>query len=251
LTIGPVTALLSQSVTDAIGWIYTFSPVAAGFVLGGLAQFLVAFGLHWAVIAVIINEFGTSGQSYTILPFYAGVTAQTGAVIAVFLRTRNARLKQVAGPAALSGLLAGITEPAVYGVNLPLRRPFLIGLGSAAVGGAVVAASGVVSHAFAVPSLLSMPVALGTGNFAVFVIGVVGALVLSFVLTFLFGVKERDADVPGAPAPAPQRAASGTTGTTAVLAPVAGSTVPLAGVGDHVFASGSMGKGVALLPTDG
>lgn len=249
MTIGPLTTYLSQGITNVVGWIYTVSPVAAGFVIGGLAQALVVFGLHWAMIAVIINEFGTSGQSFTILPFYAGVTAQTGAVLAVFFRTRNAKLKQVAGPAALSGLLSGISEPAVYGVNLPLRRPFAIGLGSAAVGGAVIAASGVASHAFAVPSLISMPAALGTGNFAVFVTGVVGALVLAFVLTYLFGVKE-----PAAGLPAETRAAADpvvAVRTTAVLAPIAGSARALSTVGDHVFASGSMGKGMALIPTDG
>lgn len=252
MTIGPLTTYLSQAITNAVGWIYTVSPVAAGFVIGGLAQFLVAFGLHWAMIAVIINEFGTSGQSFTILPFYAGVTAQTGAVLAVFLRTRNAKLKQVAGPAALSGLLSGISEPAVYGVNLPLRRPFIIGLASAAVGGAVIAASGVVSHAFAVPSLISMPAALGSGNFTVFVIGVVGALVLAFILTYLFGVKEPSAGLPvtSSVAAAPAVAAAAVR-TSTILAPMAGSTRALSEVSDHVFASGSMGKGIALLPADG
>jgi len=248
LTIGPATTYLSQGITAAVSWVYAVSPIAAGFIIGGLAQALVVFGLHWALIAVIINEFGTSGQSFTILPFFAGVTAQTGAVLAVFFRTRNAKLKQVAGPAALSGLLAGISEPAVYGVNLPLRRPFFIGLASAAVGGAVIAASGVTSHAFAVPSLISMPAALGQGSFPVFVAGVVGAMVLAFVLTYLFGVKEPDAGLP-TPAPAAQPVAS--VATTAVLSPLSGASRALSAVGDHVFASGSMGAGVALVPSDG
>jgi PTS system beta-glucosides-specific IIC component len=251
MTIGPLTTYLGQAITNAVGWIYTVSPVAAGFVIGGLAQFLVVFGLHWAMIAVIINEFGTSGQSFTILPFYAGVTAQTGAVLAVFLRTRNAKLKQVAGPAALSGLLSGISEPAVYGVNLPLRRPFIIGLGSAAVGGAVIAASGVVSHAFAVPSLISMPAALGSGDFTVFVIGVVGAMVLAFVLTYLFGVKEPAAGPPVAGGVTATPAVAAAVRTSRILAPMAGSTRTLSEISDQVFASGSMGKGVALLPADG
>ncbi|MBN9106586.1 MAG: PTS glucose transporter subunit IIA [Propionibacteriaceae bacterium] len=251
MTIGPLTTYLGQAITNAVGWIYTVSPVAAGFVIGGLAQFLVVFGLHWAMIAVIINEFGTSGQSFTILPFYAGVTAQTGAVLAVFLRTRNAKLKQVAGPAALSGLLSGISEPAVYGVNLPLRRPFIIGLGSAAVGGAVIAASGVVSHAFAVPSLISMPAALGSGDFTVFVIGVVGAMVLAFVLTYLFGVKEPAAGLPVAGGVTATPAVAAAVRTSRILAPMAGSTRTLSEISDQVFASGSMGKGVALLPADG
>ena len=251
MTIGPLTTYLGQAITNAVGWIYTVSPVAAGFVIGGLAQFLVVFGLHWAMIAVIINEFGTSGQSFTILPFYAGVTAQTGAVLAVFLRTRNAKLKQVAGPAALSGLLSGISEPAVYGVNLPLRRPFIIGLGSAAVGGAVIAASGVVSHAFAVPSLISMPAALGSGDFTVFVIGVVGAMGLAFVLTYLFGVKEPAAGLPVAGGVTATPAVAAAVRTSRILAPMAGSTRTLSEISDQVFASGSMGKGVALLPADG
>ena len=249
MTIGPATTYLSQGITNVVNWIYTLSPIGAGFVIGGLAQALVVFGLHWAMIAVIINEYATAGQSFTILPFYAGVTAQTGAVLAVFLRTRSARLKQVAGPAALSGLLAGISEPAVYGVNLPLRRPFIIGLASGAVGGAVIAASGVMSQAFAVPSLITMTAALGVGNFPLFVVGVVGALVLAFVLTYLFGVKEPDAGLPEPRAEAAPSAVA--TRTTEVLSPLAGTTSALTGVADQVFASGSMGTGVALLPADG
>lgn len=249
LTIGPATTYLSQGITNVVTWIYGLSPVGAGILIGGLAQALVVFGLHWAMIAVIINEYGTAGQSFTILPFYAGATAQAGAVLAVFLKTRSTRLKQVAGPAALTGLVSGISEPAVYGVNLPLRRPFIIGLASGAVGGGVIAASGVMSHAFAVPSLITMTAALGDGNFPLFVIGVVGALVLAFVLTYLFGVKEPDADLPSTPTTAPATAAA--TQTSEILAPLSGSVIPLTQVADKVFASGSMGAGIALRPTDG
>ncbi|MPM25920.1 PTS system beta-glucoside-specific EIIBCA component [bioreactor metagenome] len=271
MTIGPATTYLSQGVADGVQWLYALSPAAAGFIIGGTAQALVVFGLHWAVIAVIINEYATLGHSFMILPFYAAVAAQTGAAMAVFLRTRDPRMKQVAGPASLSGLLAGITEPILYGVNIPLRRPFVIGLISGAVGGAVIGISGTVSKAFAIPSLITTPVALGTGNFPLFMVGVVGALVLAFVLTLFFGVKGSAADATAAdsgaadsavdttadtssadvPSVADESSPARAARTTEVLAPMSGTTLPLDAVPDKAFASGSMGVGLGLEPTEG
>lgn len=260
MTIGPATTYLSNAIAAGVSWLYTASPAIGGFLVGAIAQVLVIFGLHWALIAVIINDYATQGHSFVVIPFYAAVAAQTGAAFAVFLRTRDAKLKQVAGPASLSGFLAGITEPILYGVNLPLRRPFIIGLVCGGLGGAVSGLAGVASKAFAVPSLITMPIALGTGNFPLFVIGVVGAMVLAFVLTLLFGVKKAapanaaTTPVPAGASPVPGPTAAATTSagrTTLVLAPVAGATMPVESMPDKVFASGALGRGVSIEPTEG
>lgn len=277
LTVGPATTYLSDVVAAGVGRLYGVSPAVGGFLIGGLTQVLVIFGIHWALIAVIVNEYSTVGHSLIVVPIYAAVAAQTGAALAVFLRTRDPRIRQVAGPATLSGLLAGITEPLLYGVNLPLRRPFVIGLGCGGLGGAVAGASGVASSAFAVPSLFTMPITLGTGNFPLFVAAVVGSLVSACALTLLFGIPgpgpmleparpsatstQPAADsqtVPAsAPAPAPDsrttsdsRTASDAR-TTPILAPVSGLTMPVESMPDKVFASGALGQGMCVMPADG
>mgnify|MGYP001232399563 FL=1 len=255
MTIGPATAYVSQWIAAGISWLFTVSPAIAGFTLGGLAQVMVVFGVNWALIGVIINEFATTGQSFLAIPIFPALTAQVGAAFAVFLRTRDPKMKQVSGPAALSGFLAGISEPIIYGVNLPLRRPFILGCVSGAVGGAIASASGVAAMGFAVPSLMTMPIALGSsGNFPMFVAAVVGAMLLAFTLTFFFGVKRADKNGQvSSDEGARGRSANpaGARPTRVVLAPVGGECYELERVPDQVFASGAMGAGAALRPATG
>lgn len=250
LTIGPVSSYLSQLLADGIGWLFNVSPVIGGAIIGGIAQLMVVLGLHWAMVAVFINDYSVLGFSLMHIPFWPAMAAQTGAVLGVFLRSRNAKTRQIAGPAAVSGLLAGITEPAIYGVNLPLRRPFFIGIFAGAVGGAFVGLSGVVSNAFALPSLVTMPVAIGVGSFPIFVAAVVGSLILATVLTYFFGVKDRDAEL-GAPtnpttADAAQTSAASGDKQVTIVAPVRGDIIKLSDVQDKAFASGVLGRGIGI-----
>lgn len=118
----------------------------------------VLFGLHWGLVPAMLNEISTQGHSLLLGPLLSAVLAQAAATLAVFVRTRNKARRTVAGPAALSGFLAGITEPAIYGVNLPLKKPFCFGIAGGVVGGAIAAAGGQRSH------ILCVPVAAGTAR---------------------------------------------------------------------------------------
>lgn len=242
LTIGPVTTLLSNAISDGVKALWELSPTVAGGLLGGTAQVLVIFGLHWGFIAMMVNDIANLGYTLIMGPWPAAAMAQVGAVIAVFLKTRSRKLKQVAGPAAVSGLAAGITEPILYGVNLPLKRPFFFALAAGAVGGAVASSGGSASEGMAVPGLLTLPVFLNHGNFALQVIGTVGAMVLAFVLTLVFGFKDpRDEE----------RVATGAVAPLDIATPVAGTVIPLSEVPDAVFASEALGRSAAIRPSDG
>lgn len=269
MTVGPATTLAALAVSDGVNAIFEFAPWLAGAIMGGFWQVFVLFGLHWGLIPVMINDLSTQG--YTLLggPIPAAVLAQGAATLAVFIRTRSARRREVAGPSALSGILAGVTEPAIYGVNLPLKLPFYFGIAGGAVGGTIAALGGSANNAFVFPSLLGLPAYMEVGNFALQLIGCAVAVAIAFTLTFLFGSREQADDAPVAnaeviPAPAddagvlePAGAATTAGGvavatrTVTAVAAVTGRAIALDQVPDKVFGSGVMGSGLGILPSDG
>ncbi len=270
MTVGPVTTFAAQSLSAGITAAFTFAPWLAGAIMGGFWQVFVLFGLHWGLVPGMLNEIATQGHSLLMGPLLPAVLAQAAATLAVMFRTRNKARRTVAGPAALSGFLAGITEPGIYGVNLPLNKPFYFGIAGGVVGGAIVAVGGSGATSFVFPSLLGLPAFSTVGSFALLMLGTGIAIAVAFLLTFFFGPREAEeaasdagtsvpeaaADTHGAAAPVPTSAATGTTsrtvtGTVEVLAPVAGQAVALADVQDKVFASGAMGKGLGIIPADG
>lgn len=251
MTVGPLTTYAAQGISAGVNALFHFAPWIGGAILGGLWQVFVLFGLHWGIIPVMMNDLATQGYSLLLGPIPAAVLAQAAATLAVFLRSRSAKRREVAGPAALSGLLAGVTEPAIYGVNLPLKLPFYFGIAGGAVGGAIAAAGGSAANAFVFPSLLGLPAYVAVGNFTLQLIGSGIAIVIAFALTLAFGPREeKDAEARESAAETGAPVAA-STGDAIVTAPVAGTSVPLAEINDKVFASGAMGQGLGILPADG
>ncbi|PNW09300.1 PTS beta-glucoside transporter subunit EIIBCA [Microbacterium testaceum] len=243
LVIGPISSLVGGGLAAGIGWVFETLPWLGGAIMGGLWQVFVIFGLHWGLVPLFQLEYQTTGQILLLGPVFAAVLAQAAAVAGVLVRTRNKNLRSLAAPATLSGFLAGITEPAIYGINLPLKRPFAFGVVGGALGGALIAMGGVFSKAFVVPSGLALPALLGNGNMIMLGIGLLVAIVVPFVLVVVFGFTDPvDAAAPATPA---------ATTDTVVLSPVDGTVVPLTEVPDAAFADGSLGKGVAIRPTSG
>lgn len=250
MTVGPITTYAAQGISAGVNAVFAFAPWLGGAIMGGFWQVFVLFGLHWGLIPVMINDLTTQGFSILTGPLLPAVLAQAAATLAVFLRTRSARRREVAGPSALSGFVAGITEPAIYGVNLPLKLPFYFGIAGGAVGGAIAAIGGGAADSFVFPSLLAIPAYIKVGSFALTMIGTAVAVVVAFTLTFVFGPREEaDVEAEAAPVTGELIAAPGT--EVALSAPVSGSVIPLAQVADKVFASGAMGSGVGIVPTDG
>ena len=109
----------------------------------------------------------------------------------MWLKTRNKELKEIAGPATISAFLAGITEPAIYGVTLRLKKPFIYACIGGAVGGAIIGAAGSAPVGFVLPGAITMTAAIdGPGNFTLFVIGVAVAIAIAFALTMVLGFKD-------------------------------------------------------------
>ena len=245
ITIGPITNFVAGAISSGITWLFTTAPWLAGALLGGGWQVFVLFGLHWGFVPFMINDLSTQGFSLLTGPLPAAVLAQAAATLAVMIKTKNTGLKELAGPSALSGFVAGITEPAIYGVTLRLKKPFYYGVAGGAVGGAIAAMGGSAANAFVFPSLLGLPAFMSVGSFTMQLIGTGVAVTIAFVLTLVLGFD----DIPNE-APAEELIPAGP-GAPEVNAPVSGTVVPLAEVKDKVFASGALGNGIGIVPDNG
>ncbi|WP_062526854.1 beta-glucoside-specific PTS transporter subunit IIABC [Demequina rhizosphaerae] len=246
LVIGPLSAWLGDGLAWVVDNLWALSPAVGGALLGAGWQVFVIFGLHWALLPLFMVGLTTVGYSLLTGPLFAAVAAQGAAAFAVFLKTKNKDLKGVAGPASLSGIIAGITEPAIYGVTLRLKKPFIYGVIGGAVGGAIAAIGGSAAEGFVLPSALTVVSTINIGNFTLQLIGTGLAMVIAFSLTFFLGFKDLPATEPEAEAPDAIEA-----GDVVIASPVSGTVIPLAEVNDKVFSSGALGNGAGVLPTSG
>jgi PTS system beta-glucosides-specific IIC component len=243
LVIGPLANLISTGLANGIGWVFDVVPWLGGAIMGGLWQVFVIFGLHWGFIPLFALEAQNTGLIYILAPVFAAVLAQAAAVAGVWARTKNKNLKSLAAPATLSGFLAGVTEPAIYGINLPLKTPFAFGIAGGVVGGALISAGGVASNSFVLASGLALPALFGTGSTVMVLLGLAAAIAIPFILTVVVGFKD--------PVETDDSAASAAGNNVQVLSPLDGTVLPLSEVKDTVFASGALGKGVAIAPRSG
>lgn len=253
IVIGPVTTLGSTLISQAVLEVRSFSPLLAGAIVGGTWQILMIFGLHWGFIPVYINNIVTLGYDNVMMPFFCASFATTGAVAAVYFRTRDKTLKTLSLPAFISAFF-GVTEPAVYGVLLPLRRPFIISCFVSAVVGGFYGAMNLRKFMVGGLSIFELPAMIeddgGLGNLRVAVIGIGVALVLGFVLTFMLFKDRGDGKEAGSASAAVRQEAQGAE-PTRLSSPVSGRVIPLADGSDAAFSSGALGKGVIIEPSEG
>ncbi len=245
IVIGPVSNWLGTALSDGVNWVWALSPAVGGALMGAGWQVFVIFGLHWGFVPVMVQDLSTQGYSILTGPLFAAVLAQGAATAAVFFKTRNRDLKGVAGPAAISGIVAGITEPAIYGVTLRLKKPFIYGVIGGAIGGAIAAIGGSAAEGFVLPGLITLTSTINIGSFTMQLIGTGLAMVIAFTLTMVLGFK----DIPEAEEAVGDAVLDA--GDVEVGAPVEGTVIPLAEVADPAFASGALGHGAGVMPASG
>lgn len=196
LAIGPVMSLLQNGITAAYTAIYNLNPIACGAVLGGAWQALVVIGLHWSIIPLCTLNFSEYGFDTIVAVTGPSNWAQAGAAFGVALRAKDEDIKETAISAAITAFFS-ITEPAVYGVNLRFRKPFIISLIFGAVGGAICGATGAAGIPGGPVGILSFPLFMVNGmtSFIGFVIAMLVSLVGTALVTMLFGhTPEMDGD---------------------------------------------------------
>ncbi|AHG20385.1 PTS beta-glucoside transporter subunit IIABC [Chania multitudinisentens RB-25] len=248
LLIGPAATWLSHQLAHGYQTIYAFNPVIAGTFMGAMWQVCVIFGLHWGLVPLMINNLSVLGRDTMSPLLLPAVMGQVGASLGVMLRTRDAKLRVMAGSAVSAGIF-GITEPAVYGVTLPNKRPFIFGCLGGAIGGAVIGYFHTATYSFGLVSVFTFAQIIPPGGFDATVWGAIAGTLLSFlfaaVASYLFGIvpppeKTQEVTAPLAEAPLNRK--------QYVTSPIAGDIIPLEQVKDATFASGLLGKGVAIKP---
>lgn len=248
IIIGPVSTYASQLLAKGALGLYSLSPMIAGFFLAGIWQVAVMFGLHWAFIPIFINNISVLGYDPINAMLYCTVFAQTGAVLAVMFKTRNKELRSLSVTATISGFL-GITEPAIYGVNLPYKKPFIMACVGSAFGGAIAGMSAAkMFGGFASGGVFGIPMFInpeGLGwDFWGFLISLVVAFSISLILTYFFGFKDKiEEPVIQTEKPAIL--------DEAIYSPIQGELIALKDVNDEVFSGGIMGAGAAIIPENG
>lgn len=271
LIIGPLATWIGNALAAITSAVYNFSPVLAGILLGGFWQVFVIFGVHWGFVAVMMSNIAALGYD-PILGLSLGASfAQIGVVLAILLQTKDQKLKGIALPAFLSGIF-GVTEPAIYGVTLPRKKPFVLSCIAAGIGGGLIGFFGTKMYMMGGMGVFVIPAAIGpkTGvDMSVYglMIAMAVSFVLGFILQMVLGRKSVDqaydekqaktvqevanqADTIAKAAPS-LASTSDLNVSTELVSPLAGELLPLSEVKDEVFSSGAMGEGVAVEPSEG
>lgn len=255
LVIGPLATLISNSMASAFLMLYQLNPMIAGVTLGALWQVLVVFGVHWGVVPIVINNLATFGFD-TFLPLLLpAIFGQVGASLGVALKTPEQSTRSLAASASLTGVF-GITEPAVYGVTLPRKTPFIMGCIGGAIGGGLIGFYQTKIYSMGLPSIFSfvqfLPKSGVDSSVYGAVIGTVVAMSLAMGLTTLFYREPTSASSPPninenieptSPVSLPR--------CEEIASPLRGKVIPLSEVNDATFSSELMGKGAAVVPLQG
>ena len=257
---GPIGIYFGNVVNWAYYYIMGLSPILLGAFIGGIWCVLVIFGAHRAIIPIGINDVAKTGRQNLLAFAGAANFSQAGAALGVFLKTKNKNLKTVAASATVTALF-GITEPAIYGANLRLKKPMIYAVISGALGGALMGWGGSYGNAFANQGVLTIPVyaEAGTKAFVCYLLGCLiafgGACIMTVVLGFKDLPEENAKKVQETLTDAVKEAINDDLvfedSNLVVDSPVEGRTISLADVPDEVFASGAMGKGIAVYPSKG
>lgn len=247
VVLGPVGIYVGYAIQWLYQTLYSFSPILGGTIVGGLWGVCVIFGAHRALLPIGLNDVALTGTN-TLMCFAGSANfAQAGAALGIALKTKNKDMKQVAVAATIPAFLVGITEPAIYGCNLRLKKPMVCAVIAGAVGGAIMGIGHAVNTGFANNGILTIMTYYGEGTlfsqFMAYLIGIVVAFVGAAALTYIVGFEDLSNDeneVQSLP----------TLKEGSITSPVIGNAMKLTDVKDEVFSSEAMGKGIAVMPTE-
>ncbi len=252
IVIGPIATFASNLIAEGIMNVRNFSPMLAGALVGGFWQVLVIFGLHWGFIPIYINNIATMGFDNVMMPFFGATFAQTAVVIAMLIKTRDKKLRALCVPAAISGIF-GVTEPAIYGITLPRKKPFIISCIASAIAGAYFGFANLKEFIMGGLGIFEFPAMIdpATNNMDSLYVGIIGAILamlVGFILTMLFFTDEKAADT----IEAKDASVSEDLLDKEIIAmPLHGEILPLSNVKDAAFSQGILGKGLAIEPDQG
>lgn len=238
---GPIGIYVGNAIQVAYNSVLSFNATLGGALVGGLWGVSVIFGAHRALLPIGLNDVALTGKQNLLAFAGAANFAQGGAALGVLLKTKNKELKSVSLSALISAVLVGITEPAIYGVNLRFKKPMIAAVIAGALGGAIMGFGGVYGDAFANNGVLTIftYAAFGMQTFLFYLVGIAVAFFGAAALTMILGFDDL----------AENEVVKVDT-SSEMIAPVEGQLQPIETVSDPVFASGALGTGVAIKPTN-
>ena len=257
VVIGPVTSFVASSIAGGYNSLFDAAPMVAAALIGGIWQVVVIFGVHWGTTPVVFANYENFGYD-SFQAFQAiAVVAQMTAAFAVAFKSRNRLMKTTGFSAGVTGIF-GITEPALYGVTLRLKKPFICGCIGGAIGAVVASMFGTYYYAFAgLPGLLTVVNAISPDNPSSFIgelagvgITIVVTTLLVYVVGFEDPVEADEQETKGSVSAVPETVAAMKKSVT-LVSPLKGNIVPLETVNDESFAQKLLGDGVAIKPTEG
>ncbi|HBF4081312.1 beta-glucoside-specific PTS transporter subunit IIABC [Clostridioides difficile] len=257
IVIGPIATFGSTLISQIVISIRDFSPLLAGAIVGFTWQILVIFGMHWGFIPVYINNVMTLGYDNVMMPFFACTFASSAVVLAIFFKTKDKKLKEMAIPNFISGIF-GVTEPAIYGILLPLKKPFIISCIASGIGGAFYGFFNLRKFITGGMGIFELPAMIepdgGMGNLIVALSGIAISMVVAFVLTMILYKDEKVEEskkVRNKGKEEIKEVKSTKLEREIVTSPIKGEVLKLSDIEDAAFASGVLGQGVAIIPSDG
>ena len=253
LVIGPLSDSLATGIANGYNYLYNLAPAVAAAVIGGLWQIVVIFGVHWGVTPMCLANYDLYGMD-TFQAFQTmAVIAQAGAVFGVFVKARNKQTKNIALSAGVTGIF-GITEPAIYGVNLRFKKPFICGCIAGAIGAVVGSFFNIDYYAYAgLPGLLTVVNSITPDNPKSIIGMLLGAAISFFgaiALVQIVGIGEKETNEEKQDKKIEEGQPILNMGVNAIKSPISGKVIELEKVDDPVFSSGAMGKGIAIEPMD-
>ena len=253
LVIGPLSDSLATGIANGYNYLYNLAPAVAAAVIGGLWQVVVIFGVHWGVTPMCLANYDLYGMD-TFQAFQTmAVIAQAGAVFGVFVKARNKQTKNIALSAGVTGIF-GITEPAIYGVNLRFKKPFICGCIAGAIGAVVGSFFNIAYYAYAgLPGLLTVVNSITPDNPKSIIGMLLGAAISFFgaiALVQIVGIGEKETNEEKQDKKIEEGQPILNMGVNAIKSPISGKVIELEKVNDPVFSSGAMGKGIAIEPMD-
>ncbi len=250
LIIGPIATWAGQLVGAGILAVYNLSPIVAGLLLGAFWQVFVIFGLHWGFVPIAINNLTNLGSDPILAGMFGASFAQTGVVLAILIKAKSKKLKSLSIPAFISGIF-GVTEPAIYGITLPRKKPFILSCIGGAVGGAIIGAMGTKAYIIGGLGVFGIPSYIGPNGFDLGFYGAIIGMIVSFILGFvlMFFTKLTDDE--------PETGKTEVSNNDVlvkqetVFSPMKGDVIALSQVKDEAFSTGALGKGIAIEPIEG
>lgn len=264
MIVGPVIQGISNGVAAGYNWLYAWAPVLAGAVVGGLWQAIVIFGIQWGMVPIVIANFAQNGQDTLQIFIEIAVMAQMAAAFGVYLKTKDRNLKTNALSSAITAIF-GITEPTIYGITLPRKKIFVYASIWAAAGSAVAAALGAVQYVYAgLPGLVSIVNSMSSENSTSFLACLAGAAVTvigTIVTILILGYEEKPKSKKQV-AEIKEETQIGKTTEEAddsqklnregvIFSPLTGELKLLQEVDDPTFSEEILGKGFAVVPSEG